>query len=125
MYRIVSYETGELIGDTTEPRYITIAKNGCFVQTDYANAKGLAFQSMTYNITGKEPLGDYPYVTVYEVDDGTVSMEKQKEINQLQEALSTTDEVAISLYEATLDNDEINAAQDDSIIEIYEMLGGN
>ena len=40
------------------------------------------------------------------------------------EQLQQADDTAIELYEANLDQKRINAAQDDALIEIYEMLGG-
>ena len=40
------------------------------------------------------------------------------------EALALADETAIELFEAQLEQEEINVAQDESLIEIYEMLEG-
>lgn len=44
--------------------------------------------------------------------------------DSLREDLATTDEAAISLYETLLEKDEVNAAQDDALIELYEKVGG-
>ena len=43
---------------------------------------------------------------------------------KLQAHLSVSDEAAIDLYEAHLDQAIINAEQDEAIIEIYEMMEG-
>ena len=38
------------------------------------------------------------------------------------EALALADETSISLFEAQLEQEEINMAQDESLIQIYEMM---
>ena len=48
----------------------------------------------------------------------------QSGVDSLREDLATTDEAAISLYETLLEKDEVNAAQDDALIELYEKVGG-
>ena len=45
-------------------------------------------------------------------------------VTDLEDALSITDETAIELYEAMMAQEEINTAQDDALIELYEMIGG-
>lgn len=40
--------------------------------------------------------------------------------SQLQQA----DDTAIELYEAHMAQEEINAEQDDALLEIYELIGG-
>lgn len=45
-------------------------------------------------------------------------------LNELEQALAQTDETAIELFEMQLAQDEINAAQDDALIELYELIGG-
>ena len=45
-------------------------------------------------------------------------------IAALEEQAAQTDELAIELYEANLEQQEINTAQDDALIEIYELIGG-
>lgn len=42
----------------------------------------------------------------------------------IKEQLQQADDTAIELYEANLAQEEINAAQDDALIEIYELIGG-
>jgi uncharacterized coiled-coil protein SlyX len=45
-------------------------------------------------------------------------------VTELEEQLAATDETAIELYEAMAAQEEINTAQDDALIELYEMIGG-
>lgn len=45
-------------------------------------------------------------------------------VDALEQALAQTDETAIELFEMQLAQDEINAAQDDALIELYELIGG-
>lgn len=45
-------------------------------------------------------------------------------VSTLEDALAQTDETAIELYEAMAAQEEINTAQDDALIELYEMIGG-
>lgn len=45
-------------------------------------------------------------------------------VADLEEALAQTDETAIALFEAQEEQNEINAAQDDALIELYELIGG-
>ena len=43
---------------------------------------------------------------------------------KLAENLASADETAIELYEAQAEQEAINAAQDEALIEIYEMMEG-
>lgn len=45
-------------------------------------------------------------------------------VTDLESALAATDETAIELYEAMAAQEEINTAQDEALIAIYEMIGG-
>ena len=45
-------------------------------------------------------------------------------VTTLEEQLAETDEVAILLYEASLNQEAVNAEQDEAIIEIYETMEG-
>ena len=50
----------------------------------------------------------------------------QKQVAALHEQILMTDEIAVDLYEAQLAQEEINLAQDEALVEIYEILeGGN
>lgn len=46
----------------------------------------------------------------------------EERLDSLEAALAQTDETAIELYEANEEQQTINAAQDEALIEIYEML---
>lgn len=48
----------------------------------------------------------------------------KERISALEEALAQTDETAIALYEAQAEQEAINEAQDEALIEIYEMMEG-
>lgn len=48
----------------------------------------------------------------------------KERIAALEEQVAQADETAIELYEMQMAQEEINAAQDDALIEIYEMIGG-
>lgn len=43
-------------------------------------------------------------------------------VKDLESDLADTDETAIALYESSLEQEEINAAQDEALIELYEAL---
>ena len=43
---------------------------------------------------------------------------------QIEEQLATADETAIALFELALEQEEINAAQDEALIELFEKIGG-
>lgn len=44
--------------------------------------------------------------------------------DSLEESLEMADETAIKLFEMALAQDEINNAQDEALIELYEIIGG-
>lgn len=48
----------------------------------------------------------------------------EERLDNLEASLAQTDDTAIALFEAQLEQEAINTAQDDALIEIYEMLGG-
>lgn len=49
---------------------------------------------------------------------------EEERLTTLEGALALADETAISLYEAQAEQEAINAAQDEALIELYEMIGG-
>lgn len=85
-----------------------------FPFVDLAAADGVV-TVMTANQTAYDAAGAGN--TVHEPTDG-------ERIAALEEALAQTDEAAIELFEANEEQQEINAAQDEALIEIYEMIGG-
>lgn len=48
----------------------------------------------------------------------------EERVAELEEQVAILDDTAIELYEANLAQEEINTAQDDALIEIFEMIGG-
>ena len=83
-------------------------------------------------------VGDESFVADYCENNGYTYVAKEhedsKELNSdtkieervcdLEIALAQTDETAIALFEAQEEQNEINAAQDDALIELYELIGG-
>jgi hypothetical protein len=120
MYQVT--KDGTLIALVDEPRFITVARNGCFVQAPKAEARGIAINSTPYNLLGRESMrDDIPTVMCLEVDGGVYLSQEQE---QLKADLAEADEAAIELYEANEAAAEVSAAQDEAIIELYEMIGG-
>lgn len=56
--------------------------------------------------------------------NNTVFNNKAEADRKLAENLAEADETAIELYEAQAEQEAINAAQDEALIEIYEMMEG-
>lgn len=56
--------------------------------------------------------------------NNTVFNNKAETDRKLAENLAEADETAIELYEAQAEQEAINAAQDEALIEIYEMMEG-
>lgn len=46
----------------------------------------------------------------------------EEDVKALEAEMALADETAIELYEATLLQDEVNAAQDEALIELYERM---
>lgn len=46
----------------------------------------------------------------------------EAKVKGLESDLADTDETAIALYESSLEQEEVNAAQDEALIELYEAL---
>lgn len=57
-------------------------------------------------------------------DDSETEPTTEERLTALEDALAQTDETAIALYEAQAEQEAINAAQDEALIEIYEMMEG-
>ena len=123
MFRIITTEGVEL-GLTEDVRYIKRnERNGCFNRCDKADAIGVAFHSIPYNLRGHSDIPDTDTVFVVEVDGGDKLYNVGEDTIALAEQLAETDEAAIELYEANLALEQVNADQDEAIIEIYEMIG--
>lgn len=48
----------------------------------------------------------------------------EERVSALEEQLAQADETAIYLFEMQAEQDEINAAQDEALIALFEMIGG-
>ena len=83
----------------------TIVADESFVD-GYCKKHGLTFEP----IAEPEPTDPEPTI--------------DERVTDLEDALAATDETAIELYEAMMAQEEINTAQDDALIELYEMIGG-
>lgn len=113
MYKII--QDGNAIGLSEHPVYVMLLDNGYYGLCGAAEAGAVVYDGTVY------PLGGEGGVLLVEVDAGTVLDEQYA---QLETQLASADEAAIELYEASLAQREITAAQDDALIELYEMLGG-
>ena len=72
--------------------------------------------------------GEY---TVEDIEDPIVEPTAEERIAELEKQVAQADEIAISLYEAQIVQEEINknqdeiiAVQDETLIQLYEMIGG-
>ena len=63
-------------------------------------------------------------ITVEDVEDPEREPTAEERITALEEQVAQADETAIELFEMQMVQEEINMAQDDALIEIYEMIGG-
>lgn len=120
MYKIIDSEGREL-GITEQPYYIRLAANGSFAPCGEKDAQGVAVNGTPYHLLGREELPGLPTVVAVPMDSGSYFFNNQEDMkSQLQQA----DDTAIELYEANMAQEKINAAQDDALIEIYELIGG-
>ena len=87
--------------------------------TDILETKG--FCDITLNEGGTEIVG-FTAREIPEIPEAPHEPTAEERIAELEFALQTADETAIELFEMTMLQEEINNAQDDAIIEIYEML---
>lgn len=69
MYKITKID-GADVGYTDSVIYIKIASNGCFIQTDKADAIGVAYAGTPYNLFGHKEISGADEVMVIEQDSG-------------------------------------------------------
>lgn len=75
---------------------------------------------------------EYTMLTVTEMTEGTLpdpvpedtTPTDKERIATLEEQLTESDAVAMALYEASLEQQTVNAEQDAAILGLYEMIGG-
>lgn len=96
-------------------KYQIIDQTGTVINTIVANE---AFIEVYCAATG------YESVLVPEPIPESKTPTNEERITALEESLAQTDEIAIELYEAQAAQEEINIAQDEALIELYELIGG-
>lgn len=89
--------------------YIKKHSNGSFVFCKEGEAEGIACGGNAYLFAEGN--------SFHEVDTGHT-------LDEMTAQLVLADETAIELYETNLVMEETNAAQDEALIELYEMIGG-
>jgi hypothetical protein len=122
MYKLIRQADGETLGTMELPRYIHRAKNGCFAPCKETEAQGVAFDSVAYSLFGREPMAGTEVVLLVDQDGGKSVDALEATTADLQAALEESDAVAMDLYEASLEQAEINDQQDEAIMAIYEAL---
>jgi hypothetical protein len=114
MYRITT-PSGET-HLTEKITYVRQHSSGVFLITDQKRAKGVGYRGNFYLFSDG--------AQVHEVDGGDEFKSVRKDANAMKAQLQQADDTVIELFEANLAQEEINAAQDDTLIELYEMIGG-
>lgn len=112
MYRITT-PTGET-HLTEKITYVRQHSSGVFLITDQCHAEGIGYHGNFYLFSDG--------AQVHEVDTGDEFKAVWEDADTMKEQLQQADDTAIELYEAHMAQEEINAAQDDALIEIYERL---
>lgn len=115
------------VGMTEAPTYIrpsTHEGNNSYILCPEPEASGIVFEGTIYRLCGREMPGVTESVMLVPADAGTELGGTNAQVQTLKDDLATTDETAIELYEGQLAQQEINAAQDDALIELYELIGG-
>lgn len=115
MFRIITADEISVL--TEDPKWIRKHTNNCFILCKREKAEGVAYKG--------NPLLFSEGTRVYEFDGADEIESLRNQLSSTVGHLAEIDEVAIELYEANMLQNEIAAAQDDAIIEIYEMIGGN
>ena len=125
MFRLIN-DAG-CIGMTEKPTYIrpsTHEGNNSYVLCPEPEASGIVFEGTIYRLCGREMPGVTESVMLVPTDAGAELGGTNASVETLKADLATTDETAIELYEGQLAQQEINAAQDDALIDLYEKIGG-
>ena len=115
------------IGMTEAPTYIrpsTHEGNNSYILGPEPEASGIVFEGAIYRLCGREMPGVTDSVMLVPADAGMELGDTNAKVRDLKTDLSTTDETSIVLYEGQLAQQEINAALDDALIDLYEKIGG-
>ena len=91
MYRIIKADDGAVIGSTEAPRFIKKSSAGCFVQTDEANAQGVAFKGTPYNLRDREGVDAEETVIVIEFDGAEVTADTADKVVEIEDAMCEQD----------------------------------
>lgn len=121
MYRINKLDGTEL-GVSESIIYIRIHPNGCFTSATEETAIGVAYNSIPYNLIGHDEIEGAETVIVSRIDGGHEISGLKEKSNIHTDHLAEVDEIAIELFEQNLKLEEVNAEQDEAIIEIYEAM---
>ena len=91
MYRIINSEGGVVIGNTEKPVYIYKKSTGCFVQTDEANAQGIAFKGTPYNLLGRDGVDAEVSVILVDFDGGEITADTADKVVEIEDAMCEQD----------------------------------
>lgn len=116
MFKIITTNWAE-IGLTDSVRFIKVSPEGSFVEASKEEAIGIAFNSVPYNLAGKNEIAEAESVIIIETDSGREVSDLRAQAARQAEELVQSDETAIALYERL-------SQQDEALIEIYELIGG-
>lgn len=116
MFKITTPEGVTVL--TENPSWIRVhVKNpNCFLLCPREKADGVAYKGSPFLFKDG--------TVVHEVDGGDEFAALMAENEALRTQLAETEEAAIELFEANLNQEAINAEQDEAIIEIYETMEG-
>mgnify|MGYP001010247055 CR=1 FL=1 len=104
MYQIINQKDGAIIGSTEQPRFIKKSSAGCYIQSDEANAQGIAHQGIAYNLQGRIGVGAEDTCMLIEHDAGCRVDEIETKINEQKIAV---DSLVISMLEGEENVEEV------------------
>ena len=83
MYKIINAETGELILQTDDPRFVKLnSESGAWIRCTPAFAQCIAVNGVRYSLIGREPVDDAPIVAfVQKVDAGALQLNADSKID--------------------------------------------
>lgn len=117
MFRIITPDGVSVL--TEDPKWIRVHEknHNCFLLCKRDRAEGIAYKGSPFLFKDG--------VMVHEIDSGDEFAAVDARMTGHDELLVQADEMAIELFEANMAQDEVIAAQDDALIELYELIGGN
>ena len=123
MYRLIT-TNGAVLGVIETVTYIKRhPSNDCYTCATEDDATGVAFNSTPYNLWGRETMIDgEETIIIIPIDGGHEISGLMEKSDTHADHLAEVDEIAIELFEQNLKLEEVNAEQDEAIIEIYEAM---